>query len=108
MFKFCKADGCTAVAIGVSRWDPELDPVSDLCREHYLAGVEMVRCEVIGQAKIVDVRTDESVGKGGVVELDPLQTNIAVLAGIGFVKVLPPEKPKKPQGSGQQADKSAG
>lgn len=89
--KFCKHDGCNDVAIGVERWDRNLEPVNDYCRSHYLSDVmgETTRCEVIGPHPITDVRTQTGVAKGGVVELDPFQTNIAQLVYAGHVKVLP-------------------
>lgn len=92
--KFCKhAGGCHDVTIGVSRWNRENEPVSDFCRTHYLSDVltETVRCEVVGPAPVTDCRTQQGVGKGGVVELDPLETNVAQLVYAGHVKVLPVE-----------------
>ncbi len=90
--KFCKHDGCHDVAIGVSRWNPNQQPVSDYCRPHYLseALTETVRAEVIGPCAITDCRTQQGVARGGTVELDPLETNVAQLVYAGHVKVLPP------------------
>lgn len=91
---FCIVDGCYEAAVGAARSRQH-------CRGHYLsevlAGVELVRCEVVGtergrrgeQCRVTDARTAQSVGRGGVVELDPEETNIAALVAAGAVKVLP-------------------
>lgn len=86
--KFCTVDRCHEVAIGVSRWDSTQEPVSDYCRPHYLAQAETVWCEVVGPAPVTDCRTQQGVSKGGVVALDPLETNIVQLVYAGHVKVL--------------------
>lgn len=98
MIKMCKHDRCFEPAIGVSRWDPDKKPESDHCRPHYLSDVltETVRAEVVGPCAITDCRTQQGVGKGGVVELDPLETNVLQLVYAGHVKVLVGEsKPAK-------------
>lgn len=91
--RFCAHPGCFEVAIKTKRTD-------DLCRPHHrevLAKVEdLVRCEVIAargsrgeSAGVSDCLTNETVRFGGVVTLDPLETNIAALVYGGAVKVLP-------------------
>jgi hypothetical protein len=72
------------------------------CREHYvskvLAGVELLKCEVVGVAPVTDARTLASVPTGGTVELDEAESNIAALVSSGAVRVLAKAKPKA-QGS---------
>lgn len=94
MAQFCAKDDCYEVAIGVSRWDRQQEPVSTHCRAHYLSDVlgETVRCEVVGPMRITDVRTLKGVAKGSVVEVDPLETNVLQLVAAGHVKVLPAAK----------------
>lgn len=74
----------------------------DECREHYLDTVsdELVRAEVTGPVRITDVRTGESVAKGGTVELDPYTTAIEQLVYNRFIKVLPKEPAKKTAAKG--------
>lgn len=94
--QFCAVDGCFEVAIGVSRWDREKRPVSTHCRGHYLTDVltETVRCEVVGPMRISDCRIMQGVARGGVVEVDPLETNVLQLVAAGHVKVLPKQSAK--------------
>lgn len=103
--KFCLAEGCPEVAIGVSRHDPGQRPESRYCRAHYLAQARTVRCEVVGVCEITDARTDAGVGRGLVVELDPLQTNIAQLVHAGHVKLLPAKQATKNTGAGAESKK---
>ena len=110
MIKFCKHDGgCHEVAIGVSRWHPDQKPVSNYCRPHYLSDVltETVRCEVVGPCAVTDCRTQQGVGKGGTVELDPLETNVAQLVYAGHVKVIPAKPADKPQAKPSTAGSDA-
>lgn len=95
MIKFCAKSGCRGVAIGVARWDKDVPAEKDHCRKHFLSEVltETVTCEVVGSNLITDVRTQEGVGKGGQVELDPLEVNIAQLVYAGHVQLL--EDPPK-------------
>lgn len=93
--KFCEVDGCHEVAVGVSRWDRDKKPESRFCRADYLAQAELVKCEVVGTCEITDARTNVGVGQGGVVELDPLQSNLAQLVYAGHVKIVPEKKPKQ-------------
>lgn len=87
--KFCrrKSDGCYEPAVGTG-----IRPVED-CRAHYLEAIagEIVRAEVIGDVPVTDVRTGASVGRGGVVELDPVETRIEQLVYCRHIRVLPPE-----------------
>lgn len=100
--KFCTVDGCFEVAIrGARSWDH--------CRGHYRSDVlahadDLMRCEVTAglgtsgreEAGVTDCVTNETVRKGGVVTLDPRETNIAALVAGGTVKVVPPAtKPAK-------------
>jgi hypothetical protein len=87
--RFCGREGCYEVAVGVSTWDRDAPRPEPLCRPHRLDGLATVRCEVIGPLAITDVRTQQGIGKGGQVELDPVETNIAQLVYAGHVKVLP-------------------
>ncbi|WP_330438817.1 hypothetical protein OHB44_28000 [Micromonospora sp. NBC_00821] len=89
--KFCKrqADGCYEPAVGTG-----IRPV-EFCRPHYLEAIadEIVRAEVIGDVRVTDVRTGESVGRGQVVELDPEETRIVQLVYARHIKVLPKADP---------------
>lgn len=91
--EFCVVDGCFEIA---GRWARSRKH----CRPHYeseiLANVELVRCEVIGgtgrrgeEVRVTDARTQRSVGRGGVVELDPEETKILAVVAAGAVKILP-------------------
>jgi hypothetical protein len=64
---------------------------ADHCREHYrtkiLAGVDLLKCKVIGVAPVTDARTQASVPTGGTVELDEAETNIAALVAAGVIEV---------------------
>lgn len=100
---FCVEDGCDRFAVHAGYWQGRgrnLNPARPRprrCREHYLqvCGGEFVRAEVTGDARIVDVRTGESVAAGGVVELDPVATNIRVLVASGLIRQpKPAEKPR--------------
>jgi hypothetical protein len=68
------------------------------CRTHYLEAIadEIVRAEVVGDVEVTDVRTGASVGRGGVVELDPVETAIAQLVYARHIKVLPKPERAKP------------
>ncbi len=94
MIKFCTRDGCHDTAVGVSTWDRDAPRPEALCRTHRLEGLRTVRCEVVGPMAITDVRTLEGVRRGGTVELDPTETNIAQLVYAGHVKVIEDAKPK--------------
>lgn len=97
--QFCTRDGCHEVAVGVSTWDTNAPRPDKLCRPHRLEGLATVRCEVVGPLQVTDVRTQRGVGKGGVVELDPVETNVAQLVYAGHVRVLPEDAPapRKPE-----------
>ncbi|HWD08074.1 MAG TPA: hypothetical protein VHA57_03160 [Actinomycetota bacterium] len=71
------------------------------CRPHYLEAIadEIVRAEVIGDVEVTDVRTGDSVGRGGVVELDPVETAVAQLVYARHIKVLPRSGGAVPAGS---------
>lgn len=93
----CKREGCYEPAIGVGNREPvhgRREP--DECRPHYLESVadQLVRAEVTGDVLITDVRTNASVGKGGIVELDPVATSIEQLVYNRFIKVLPKTEAK--------------
>lgn len=90
--KFCEAEGCHEVAVGISRWDRDKKPESRFCRPDYLERAELVQCEVVGDHEITDAVTNAGVGKGGIVTLDVLQTNLAQLVYGGHIKVVPPKK----------------
>lgn len=70
------------------------------CRDHYLeeCGPEFVRAEVIGGVPVTDVRTGQSVDKGGTVELDPEETRIEQLVYAGLIKVTPAKAEAKAKG----------
>ena len=98
---FCAAPGCHEVAVGHGYWqgrganrNPYSRRPADMCRAHHIERIEgdLVRCEVVGNAAITDVRTGRSVGRGGVVELDPVETNLAQLVHAGHIKVVPAAK----------------
>lgn len=66
---------------------------SDYCRGHYnsevLAGVELLRFEVTAdKGRVTDARTQVSHGKGHIVEIDPMETNVAALVAAGLGKVV--------------------
>lgn len=99
--QFCVIDGCFEVAIAAARSRRH-------CRGHYrdilAQATDLVRCEVTAGAGIsvraalagvTDCVTNETVRQGGVVTLDPQETNIAALVAGGTVKVLPAAKPAK-------------
>lgn len=65
------------------------------CYRAALRGVELTKCQVVGQFPIVDARTGEDVVAPGLVELDPAATNIALLVGGGHVKIVKAESAKK-------------
>lgn len=107
MSQFCVEDGCHEVTVGVGRWEgrgPVRNPhprrEAIRCRAHLVASIEdeLVRCQVVGEHKIVDFRTGASVGKPGLVELDPAETNIAALVSERLVKVLPSTPAAEPAG----------
>lgn len=91
--KFC-VKGDYQVAVKAAR-------SSDFCREHYrtevLAGVDLLRCEVVGVAPVTDARTQASIPPGQVVELDPEETNVAALVAAGAVKVVPAAPKAQPK-----------
>lgn len=93
--KFCrpKSGGtCYEPAVGTG-----IRPVEH-CRPHYLEAIagEIVRAEVIGDVAVTDVRTGASVGRGGVVELDPVETRIEQLVYARHIKVLKADDAAKP------------
>jgi hypothetical protein len=92
--KFCARESCHKVAVGVSRWNPAERPEDRYCREDYqaLAMPETVFAEVIGNAEITDVRTQTGVGRGGLVELDPREVNVAHLVYAEHIKIVPAPK----------------
>lgn len=102
--KFCvNGDYRPAVAAARSR---------DHCRECYNtevlgAATDLLQFEVTADnARVTDVRTQVSHGKGSVVTLDPTETNVAALVAAGIGKVrLPDTKPAKP---GRAAESPAG
>lgn len=63
------------------------------CRNHYLeeCGAEFVKAEVIGEVPVTDVRTNDEVQRGGVVELDPQEIYVEQLVYAGVIRVLPAE-----------------
>lgn len=87
--KFCKRAGCYEPAVGTG-----IRP-AEHCRAHYLESIsaEIVRAEVVGDVPVTDVRTGVGVEKGGLVELDPVETNVAQLVYARHIKVIPAEKP---------------
>lgn len=104
---FCTEPGCDRVAVGVGYWQGRggninpAQPRPRRCRAHYLelCGGEFVRFEVTGDARLVDARTGESMGRGHVIELDPVATNVRALAAAGFCR---PETPKAARGEGRK------
>ncbi|MDG4796213.1 hypothetical protein [Micromonospora sp. WMMD1082] len=92
--KLCKpaAGGdCYEPAVGTGK-----RPIEH-CRPHYLDAIadEIVRAEVVGDVEVTDVRTGESVGRGGVVELDPVETAVVQLVYARHIKVLPKAEPAR-------------
>jgi hypothetical protein len=98
--RFCKRADCHDVAVGVSRWDPRERPAEDHCRPHYITDVmgEPVLAEVVGPCLITDSITNDGVGRGEVVRLDPRQVNVAALVYAGHVVVKPAPKSRKTAG----------
>jgi hypothetical protein len=97
--KPCAREGCFAPAVGVSRWNPTEKPETRYCRDDYLdlvLGERGVVAEVTGPFEITDVRTQTGVGLGGLVELDPRQSNVTALVYAGHVKVVTAPKKAKP------------
>lgn len=93
--KVCKPQSggaCFEPAVGTGK-----RPIEH-CRAHYLEAIadEIVRAEVVGDVRITDVRTGESVGRGQVVELDPVETSIVQLVYARHIKVLTKAEAKKP------------
>jgi hypothetical protein len=92
--RFCSKAGCFEVAIKTARTD-------DLCRKDYRADVlavadDLVRAEVLcdrgsrgEDTGVTDAVTNQTVYFGGVVTLDPRETNLAALVAGGIVKILP-------------------
>jgi hypothetical protein len=103
---FCTEDGCFEVSIGVSRWEGR-GPVrneypkrkSDKCRVHHLERIadQIVTVEVTtpDEIEIADVVTGEPVAAGGTVRLDPGETNLAILVGLGYIRIPKPEATTK-------------
>lgn len=91
--KFCVNDD-GRIAVGVSRWNPDEKPQSDLCRPCYLEQADLVQARVVGPLEITDAVTGVGVGQGGTVTLDPLQTDLAQLVYAGHVEPLPAAKSK--------------
>lgn len=107
---FCTEDGCFEVAIGVSRWEgrgANVNPFpkrkSDKCRQHHLERIadQIVEVEVTTpeDMQIADVVTGEPVEAGGTARLDPGETNLAILVGLGYIRI-----PKAGQKSAVKAD----
>jgi len=98
VIKFCVKPGCRDIAIGVARWDKDIPAEKDHCRKHFLSDVltGTVTVEVVGSCPVTDVRTQQGVSKGGRVELDPLEVNIAQLVYAGHVKLLDDPPTAKP------------
>lgn len=105
---FCTETGCSEVAIGVSRWEgrganqntyPKLK--SDKCRTHHLERIaaQVLVCEVTAPEgiEIADVVTGEPVAVGGTVRLDPGETNLAILVGLGYIRLPKPASRVKPE-----------
>lgn len=106
MTTMCVEAGCYEPAVGVGYWqgrrgteNPHRRRPNDRCGAHLLAlrEADLVRCEVtieIPGGAIACARTGTDVELGGVVWLDPVETNIAVLVANRYVKVAPVEAPK--------------
>lgn len=85
--KFCERDDCRTIAVGTGirpvRW----------CRPHYVEehGAEFVQCKVTvddpGLA-VACARTGADIPRGGVVWLDPVETQIIGLVYAGIVEVI--------------------
>jgi hypothetical protein len=82
--QMCAVPGCPEVGTGQPRSRRHCGPHY---RSEVLAGVELTRCDVIGQFPVVDARTGEDIPPGGVVELDPVATQIPALIAGGFVRI---------------------
>ncbi len=82
--QMCAIDGCPEVGTGQPRSRRHCGPHY---RSEVLAGVELVKCDVVGQFPVVDARTGEDIPPGGVVELDPVATQIPALIAGGFVRI---------------------
>lgn len=90
--EFCKRDGCHEIAVGVgNREDKHGRREPDECRPHYLETVadDLVEVEVTGPAGVTDVRTNDTVYKGGRAFVDPVSTSLQQLVYAGHVKVVP-------------------
>lgn len=94
-FQLCVAPGCSTPAVKLQYWSRQRPPrndhkryPSDMCLTHHrerIAG-DVVRVQVSGEARIVDVLTGMSVAAPGVVSLDPAKTFIPGLLSQGLVK----------------------
>lgn len=102
MIEPCAETGCLEPAVGFGRWEGRGRLVNTYpkqprrCRPHHLEAIagQIVRCEVTGPFEIVDVRTGEDIGTGGMVDLDPAETNILVLTSQRLVRVIEGERPE--------------
>lgn len=105
---FCTEDGCFEVAIGVSRWEGRGANVntwpkrkSDKCRAHHLERIadQLVVVDVTTpeDIEIADVVTGDTIPAGGTVRLDPGETNLAILVGLGYIRLPKPAKSVKPE-----------
>lgn len=109
--KPCRRETCFQLAHGVGFWNDRTGRPgvsarpNDECRGHYLEtfGAELVRFEVTAPVEISDVRTGEAVGRGGIVELDPVETNVAMLIAAGFGRVVVDAKPAEDKPAGKAA-----
>lgn len=93
--KYCERDRCKKVAVGTGnrpvRW----------CRTHYVDehGAEFVQCKVTvddPNLAVACARTGADVGRGGIVWLDPVETQIMALVYGGIVEEIADEP--APQG----------
>jgi len=105
MFEDCTVDGCDELAVKSGRWQPRQKkgqpaarnpyrPDPPRCRPHHLQAVadRIETYRVVGSLGIVDVVTRETVREGGLVRLDPAETNIRILRQQRLVE--PVEEPK--------------
>ena len=81
--KFCAGSICGGVEIAIGGYRSR-----DYCRADYVEFVRphLVRATVVGPCKVTGVdRVD--VARGGVVELDPEETNLPALVYAGHIKL---------------------
>jgi len=109
MFEDCVEDGCDEVAVKSGRWQPRQKKSQPLavnpwprdplrCRPHHLVAIadRIETWQVIGPMGIVDIVTRDTVHEGGVVRLDPAETNIGILRRLKWVG--PVEQPAAASG----------